>query len=77
MTGMTTPDPTDRAAEHVLAEVMPVLGLHADAARVAALRMLAATLLRQGASLTSTVVDPSLEPLGIGGLPPDAMREAN
>jgi hypothetical protein len=77
MTDPTTPEPADLAAEHVLAELMPVFGLHADSDRIAVLRPLAATLLRQGASLTSAIVDPTLEPLEMGGLPPDAMREAH
>jgi hypothetical protein len=69
-------DTADLAAERVLAELMPVFGLHADADRLATLGPLAATLLRQGASLTAAVADPTLEPLEMGGLPPDAMRGA-
>jgi hypothetical protein len=76
MTDSTTPEPTDLQAERVLAEVMPMFGLHADAHRLAALRSLAAALLRQGMSLTSAIEDPTLEPLEMGGLPPDVRREA-
>jgi hypothetical protein len=75
MTDSTTPEPTDLQAEHVLSELMPLFGLNADADRIAVLRPLAAALLRQGASLTSAIADPTLEPLEMGGLPPDAMRE--
>jgi hypothetical protein len=76
MADPTSPEPADLAAEHILTELMPVFGLHADADRIAVLRPLAVTLLRQGASLSSGIVDPTLEPLEMGGLPPDAMSGA-
>jgi hypothetical protein len=69
------PDPADLAAGHVLGGLVPLFGLHVDAERVEALRPLAATLLRQGESLTTTI-DPALEPLEMGGVPPDTASGA-
>jgi hypothetical protein len=70
MTASPTPDPAEQAAGHVLAGLVPLFGLHVDADRIDALRPLASTLLRHGASLT-TAMDPSLEPLEMGGVPRD------
>jgi hypothetical protein len=71
VTASPTPDPADLAAGEVLAGLVPLFGLHVDADRVEALRPLAAMLLRYGESLTTTI-DPTLEPLEMGGVPADA-----
>jgi hypothetical protein len=75
MTDPVNPELADLAAGQILAGLIPVFGLHADADRVALLRPLAASLLRQGASLTATI-DSSLEPLEMGGVPRDTMGAA-
>jgi hypothetical protein len=75
MTASATPDPAELAAGHILDGLVPLFGLHVDADRVDALRPLASTLLRHGESLTTTI-DPSLEPLEMGGVPPDTASGA-
>ena len=76
MTNPATSDSADAAADQILVGVARALGLHVDADRVARLRPLAATLLRQGASL-STTIEPSLEPMEMGGVPPDTLGSSS
>jgi hypothetical protein len=75
MSTPSTPDPAELAAGHVLGGLVPLFGLHVGADRIDAVRPLAATLLRHGESLTTTI-DPALEPLEMGGVPPDTASGA-